>query len=187
LQDEARAMCERSLAIEPNYTAYSNLGTLAFSNSNFGRAVEMFDKANEIDDSDYYTSMNLGLAHYHMDNERDSRPALQRAVTLIEEQLETAPGDRGLMLDLADCEAVLGNRDRAIELLDLVTQEDRDDPRFLATVGEVYAEAGERELAIQWLTRALDAGLEPAFLRSNPTLRKVQEYRDLADQYETGH
>jgi len=181
MDKEADHMCRMSLEIKPNYMAYSNLGYLAFANSNFGEAVEMYEQAVRFEaaESEYLTSLNLGLAYHHMDNERESRIALERAVGMIESQLAENPGNTTLMLDLAACHAVLGNRTPVIDLLDRVTSEEHNDPMFMATVAEVYEDAGERELALLWLQRAVAAGLEPDFVEASPTLRKVKEFRDL--------
>ena len=84
LKAEAREMCERSLELEPNYTALSNLGFLAFAQSNFGEAVDRFERALEMDDGDYLLWGNLGFAYHHMDRKEPARTALRRAIQLAE-------------------------------------------------------------------------------------------------------
>jgi serine/threonine-protein kinase len=183
MRDEAREMFERSLAIEPNFPAYSNLGYLAFSDSNFGDAVERYERALELEEGDYVTWGNLGLAYHHRDHEDDARRCLARAVELADGALEASPYDSSTMIDLATYNGVLGNRERALELLDRATREPTDDPVFMALVGEAYEDTGERERSLEWVERAFEAGLDPAWIDNSPTLRRVDAIRDLARRY----
>jgi len=186
MQEAARQMCERSLAIQPNYPAYSNLGYLAFSSSNFGEAVQMYKKALEMGKGDYLTWGNLGLAHHHMDNARASRVALEHAVEMGEALLEENPSDPSLMVDLAVYNALLGNRELALGLLDRATSFEIEDVLLMALVGEAYEDAGDRDRALLWVSRALENGLDPSWIGNNPTLRREETYRSLAQQFETG-
>ncbi len=186
LEAEAREMCELSFELEPNYTALSNLGFLAFAQSNFGEAVDRFEQALKMDDGDYLLWGNLGFAYHHMDQREPARIALQRAIELAEEQSRDRPPDPWLLVDLGSYHAVLGDREQALELLAGAAAFDVDDPRFMATLGEAFEDAGERALALEWLSRAVAAGLAPTFIENNPTLRKVEAFRNLAEQYVTG-
>jgi len=186
VRDRAREMCERSLAIQPNYPAYSNLGYLAFSSSNFGEAVQMYKQALDLDEGDYLTWGNLGLAHHHMDKVRESRPALEHAVEMGEALLEENPSNPSLMVDLAVYNALLGNRELALDLLGRATTFDIEDSLLMALAGEAYEDAGDRDHALQWVSRALENGLDPSWIGNSPTLRRVEAFRSLATQYETG-
>jgi len=183
MEDEAGEMFERSLAIQPNYEAYSNLGYQAFSKSNFGEAVERFEQALKLGQGDYLTWGNLGLAYHQLDQDDEASRCLDKSVEMAEVELVANPSDPVLMVDLAGYHAVLGERRQALELLDRATRIDVQDPIFMARVGEAYEDAGERKLALDWLGRAFDAGLEPSWIDNSPTLRRVEEIRDLARRY----
>ena len=183
MHDEARAMFERSLAIRPSYEAYSNLGYIAFAASNFGEAVEMYEKAHEIEDDDYTTWGNLGLAYLHMDRAEDARTTLTRAAELGERELELSPNDGVILVDVAGYCAILGQRERALELLERAIGQPLEDPVQMALVAEAYQDLGETRPAREWLVRALDNGLEPGWIENSPSLRKVPEVRELARSY----
>jgi serine/threonine-protein kinase len=184
MSDDARAMFERSLAIRPSYEAYSNLGYLAFADSNYGEAVERYEKALDLDDGDYATRGNLGLAFHHIDRSEDSREALTKAVEMGERELQLHPNDKIVLIDLAGYLAILGERDRSLERLHAAIEQEIEDPVQMALVAEVYEDLGDRALATDWLVRALDNGLEPGWIDNSPTLRKVEDFRQLAAQYE---
>ncbi len=186
LYDEAREMCERSLEIQPNYQAYSNLGYLAFANSNYGESVRMYEQAHKLGEGDYLTWGNLGYAYHHMDRTEEARRTLERAVDMAWEVFEHAPNDRLLMVDVAGYHAVLGNREEALDLLVRATEVPSEDPMFMAVVGETFEDLGEREVALEWLSRAFEAGLEPEWIESSPSLRKVEVFRELAARYAGG-
>ncbi len=186
LHDEARQMCERSLEIEPNYQAYSNLGYLAFANSNYGDSVAMYEQAHRLGEGDYLTWGNLGYAYHYMDRTEDAQRTLGRALEMAEQVLRDAPNDRRLMVDVAGYHAVLGNKAQAIEWLERATERPSEDPVFMALVGEVYEDVGDRTLALEWLTRALASGLEPSWISSSPALRKVEAFRLLEERYSGG-
>ena len=186
LYDEAREMCERSLEIQPNYQAYSNLGYLAFANSNYGESVRMYEQAHELGKGDYLTWGNLGYAYHHMDRNEEARRTLERAVDMAREVFEDTPNDRLLMVDVAGYHAVLGNREEALDLLARATEVPSEDPMFMAVVGETYEDLGERAVALEWLTLALESGLEPSWIESSPALRKVEAFRVLTERYSGG-
>jgi tetratricopeptide (TPR) repeat protein len=183
LRPQARQMCERSLELERNFSALSNLGFLAFAESNFGEAMGWFEEALETGEGDYRVWGNLGFAYHYMDRRRDARVALSRAIELGEDELRRRSGEPWLLLNLGSYHAVLGDRQRALELLDVAAAGgETDDGMFMAGLAEAYEDAGERELALQWLRRAVAVGLPPAFIENSPTLRKVQEFRDLVPE-----
>jgi Flp pilus assembly protein TadD len=186
LLSEAEEMCEFSLELGPNYMALSNLGSLAFRRSNFGEAVSWFEEALQLDASDYLLWGNLGFAYHHMDRDDEAREKLLRAVEMAERELAARPSDPWLPVDLGGYLAVLGSRDRALELLDAAAADPRDDPSWTLALGEAYEDAGAREEALRWVARALDDGLRPSQILNSPALRKVEAFRTLAEGYEPG-
>ena len=62
--DQSREMFERALAIRPSYEIYSNLGTLAFIQRDWARAVASLEHARALDDRDYVMWGNLGIGYH---------------------------------------------------------------------------------------------------------------------------
>ena len=186
LWPEANEMCERSLELERNYMALSNLGFLAFAQSNFGEAVSRFEAALELGEGDYVVWGNLGFAYHHMDRREKARSTLSKAVELAEEELLQRPADAWLLVDLGSYHAVLGERERALELLAIAAGSDPVDSSFMASLGEAYEDAGDRDRAVHWFGKALENGLDPGWIQKSPVLRKVEAFSNLAHQHEKG-
>ena len=188
-RDEARQAFEDAVATEPNESAYSNLGGLYFEEARYGDAAEMFEKAialsgEELTDDRYYLVGNLAGAQ-HWGGERDrARLSFQRAIELGEEFLATDPHSASVMADLAGYHAMIGERDRGLELLAIATQSDIRDAYVMGAMAESFEDLGDRESAIQWIRDALENGLDAGWAESRPSLNNLREdplYKDLID------
>ena len=171
--DEARETFERSLAIEPNYFAFSNLGTIHFQSSRFADAIAMYRNALALDDSDYTLWGNLAYACASVDQPEEARRGFERAVELAEGQRRTRPRDPELLTDLAGYHALLGRRDEASRLLDLAVAEAPTEPAVMASIGEAFEDLGQRERALEWVARAIGEGYPHTWFEGRPLLRHL--------------
>lgn len=189
-REDARREFENAVAAEPSEIAYSNLGGLAFEEARYGEATEMFEKAiallgEDIPDDHYYLLGNLAGAQ-HWGGERDrARLSYQRAVELAEEFLAKNPGRAAVMADLAGYHAMIGERDRGFELLELATQSDIRDAYVMGTLAESFEDLGDRDRAIQWIETALGSGLDVEWIKRRPSLNSLREdsrFKELIDE-----
>jgi serine/threonine-protein kinase len=172
---DAREAFERSLEVEPNFDAYSNLGTLYhFYEADFTDAAQMYEKALELDDRDYQIWGNLASARYWAGDHEKARHAYQRAIRMAQAKRDVNPRDSEVLCDLAMYHAMLGEQTRARAPLErakaLVTDVD-----VMFSIGIVYEQLGEREQALEWISKALENGYSPGLALRSPTLQELRE------------
>ena len=176
--DEAAAMLQSALKIRPNASLYSNLGTIFFSRGLYAKAAAAFEDALRMDGatnkSIFWT--NLADAYRQMpDKQEAARQSYQRAIMLLDETIEAAPGDVRLLSRRALARARAGDRARALGDIARVRQ--------LGTSGDLYALfrlavaeelCGERERALASLEEVLRSGLSLSEARLEPDLLKLR-------------
>jgi len=174
-RDDALAMWERSLAIEPNYGAYSNLGSLHQTERHYADAAGMYEKALELDDHDYQVWANLASAYYWMpDGHAKSMATYERAIQMAEEQRKVNPRDPSVLVHLADCYAMTGNRAQALPLVEQALSLAPDNIEYMVRAGLVYEELGERGKALEWIGKALEHGFPRTYIERLPELQELR-------------
>jgi serine/threonine-protein kinase len=163
------------MALRPSYAAASNLGGIEFSRGRFAEAARAFERAAALDASDYRVWRNLGISRFYAPGERpQARDALERALRLGEQQLHVNPRDAALLVDLGDCQALLGNGGRARELLKRGLALAPDDVEVQHTAAAAFEQIGDREAALRWIRRALEAGYPRARVEGDPGLAALR-------------
>ncbi len=175
--EKAIAAYKKSIAIRPNYRAYSNLGTLYFSHElRYADAARMYENALGADDRDYRLWHNLAAAYYWAPDERPkAHDIYQRAARMAEQQREVNPRDPEVLIRLADCYAMLDEPDRARSLIReaLALEPDNVENMFLAA--DIYEHLGERERALEWIARVLEHGYARADIERAPGLQQLRQ------------
>jgi tetratricopeptide (TPR) repeat protein len=172
---EALAVLEQSMSLSPTYGAASNLGLIHFSNGHYADAARAYEKALELESNDYRVWRSLGLSYYWAGGERSkAKTPLERALTLGERQLQVNPKDASLLVDLADCHALLGNAAKARELLKRGVALAPDDVEIQHAAAAAYEEIGDRESALRWIKRALAAGYPRVRVEDDPGLAALR-------------
>ena len=181
---EAQAVFERSIEVQPvnNYVAYSNLGTMYDQEARFTDAAAMYEKALAIEDGDYMVWGNLAYALSFGAEPENAEGPFERAIELAEEKRRSEPDNADLMIRLAGYFWMVDDVDSCHTLLEqAITLEPRE-PHVLASIGELYEDLGDRDRALEWIGRALEAGTRPQFFDQRPLLRDLvadERYGDL--------
>jgi tetratricopeptide (TPR) repeat protein len=181
---EARELFERSLAIESSRVALSNLGTLYFDEARFADAVAVLERASAEDGSSYKTWGNLAFAYKYAGVPEKSAATFRRATELAEARLRETPGDAGVTTDLAGYVVALGERERGRAVLEPVLATSPSDPHLIADIAECLWDLGDRDRALEWVERALRAGVARRRFENRPTLRELvadERYRRLVE------
>jgi tetratricopeptide (TPR) repeat protein len=112
----------------------------------YNEAIGDLKQAIKIDDSqcDYFTS--LGDAYFAIGNIGESYSALQKALTIDDKNLEAS-------LKMAEISYVSHNYDRAIESLNTVTAQDKDNQTALFMKGLIYKENQDTANAVFYFRR----------------------------------
>ena len=179
---EAVPVCEHSATTMPTQDAYSNLGTAYFYQRRFPDAASAYEQAIKLDDRQRSSWGNLGDAYYWTaGRRRDSKPAYHRALALGEQELRVNPRSAHLLSYLAVYHAMLqDNRAAAADLrraLDLST----NDAEILLNAALVANQLEDANGAIRFLVKAVEAGISPALILSNPNFDKLYSHKQFQE------
>ncbi len=181
--DAARALLEKSLEIEPTPSALTNLGSIYFDASQFAEASEYYQASLTLESNDYVLWGNLGFAYRHGVEPEKANEAFARAAELGEERRLEAPDDLELATTLAGYYAMLGEQRRGLEILDAVVAAGPTNPMIIPMIAEAFEDLGDRERALDWVSRSFDAEVPPERFEGRPTLSKLiadKRYQALA-------
>jgi serine/threonine protein kinase/Tfp pilus assembly protein PilF len=170
----AAAMFEKSVAISPKVLSSSNLGAVYFAQGRYTEAARVFERTLTLNDRVYQVWRNLASCYYWAPNEREKAwPAFQRAVEVGEEERRVNPRPR-LIMHLADCYSMLGQREKALELLNHALSSDSSDVTMMFNAAMVYEQLSDRENALEWVRKALEHGYPRALVENSPTLEQLR-------------
>jgi serine/threonine-protein kinase len=176
LPAEAQAECQKSIAIQPSASAYSNLGTSFYVLGNYSAAAEAFEKAVGLAPKNFRSSAYLGDALMLVPGrDADARRSLTTAVALGEEELRINPSDARTRAILARCLARLGQRARAWDEAQRATREAPEDPNVLKPAAEAATILGHRTEAVRWLEVAVPKGLGTVEIEHNPDFSGLKD------------
>ena len=178
-------MYERSLSLDRNPTAYSNLGTALYQQGQYADAARSFEGAVALPDAAFLHWFNLGAACYWVPEMRGrAKEAYERAVALGEEARAATPKDLSLLTELASGYAVLAlltpgpaaeeRRQSARRILELVEAQQPRDAGVLSTLATTYEELGDRQKALDTLGQALQAGYSIKKIERSPWLKELR-------------
>ena len=185
--NEARELYEKSLDIQVTYSAASNLATLYYSQGKFSESVHMYEQALEINDRDYLLWGNLASAYMYTPGKEDKAlPAYQKAIELALEQYDINPGDPELLISLAGYEAVLGNEQRARDYMSEALKLAPDNSYIMYRTGTTHERLGDRNEALYWIKKAIDAGYPLSEILNQPELTDFIADPRFVEFYETG-
>lgn len=119
----------------------------------------MYEQALEINDRDYLLWGNLASAYMYTPGKEDKAlPAYQKAIELALEQYDINPGDPELLISLAGYEAVLGNEQRVRDYMSEALKLAPDNSYIMYRTGTTHERLGDRNEALYWIKKAIDAG-----------------------------
>jgi serine/threonine-protein kinase len=171
--DEAAAFLQAALKIRPHASAYSNLGTIFFGRGLYARAAEAFENALSTAGATHNPIFWINLADAYRqlpDKEPEARATYRRAIQLLGEQLEAAPGDVRARTRRALAAARSGGCPAALDDLAALGETAGSDvySRFRQAVTEELC--GQREQALATLEEALRSGLGLSEVEREPDL-----------------
>jgi TolB-like protein/DNA-binding winged helix-turn-helix (wHTH) protein/Tfp pilus assembly protein PilF len=174
---------ERSLALEPTRSAYSNSGTVYYFLGRYADAARMFSRAAELAAEDHRVWGNLADALWQIDSRRDeARADYRRATELARRSLEVNPQDAVSWMQLAYYVARDGDSGRAQRYARRALAIGPGD-LFVHYYGALIAlERGDASAALASLDRAVRLGYPAQLVRAAPdfmSLRSDARFRQL--------
>jgi tetratricopeptide (TPR) repeat protein len=132
---------QKSIVLEPTWSAYSNLGNAYFMLKRYGEAITAFEKATELGPNQELAMGNLADA-YRASGQKDKAMATyDKAIALAFQDLQVNPQNTGAMEDLALYYAKKGDSKHGMEFIQRARGIDKKD------VGLIYVQATVENLA----------------------------------------
>src|SRR5260370_7272216 len=168
---EAEKMLQKSLALEPSYPAYANLGSLYIEERKYTEAANAEEKALELNDKNYLVWGNLAIAYEGLKDSGKAGRARDREITLLEQAAGDNPRDAAMQADLGLLYAKKKLREKAISRIQSALVFSPDDPNVLETVGEAYEDLLDRPMALHYIEKSFQKGYVFAALKNIPDLQ----------------
>jgi adenylate cyclase len=183
--DEAAKAFERAIELNPRlFEAWYYYARTAVHQGRMHRALELFEKAAAVNPDDFQGPLIAAPIYRSLGYEDKAREADQRGVALAERHLEDYPDNARAYFLATGSLLHSGNRDKAFEWVRRAIAIDPDDPSARYNTACFYAQAGDLDLALDYLERSVtsrswaenDPDLEP--LHDHPRYRALMESLD---------
>jgi Tfp pilus assembly protein PilF len=175
--DNAAAMdaLKRSLAIEPNESSLSNLGTLKYQSGDYAGAAEMYRRATDLNPLDFFYWGWLGDALWADPSTRaQSRNAFERAAALAQRFVEIKPDDARALASLGWYRANLDERAAALEMVDRSEKLSQEPGEVAMINAQTFSLLGEPDQARRRIEAARASGIPEIRISTNAVFRRVQ-------------
>jgi tetratricopeptide (TPR) repeat protein len=174
--DAAIAEFQRALSLDPEYfPARLNLAYAYERVDRTEEAIEAYREAINLQPRNFFAHNNLGVLY-------DKKGLHDAAIREFETVLKIEPGNSMALKNLATArknQAIVKAREAQIQQAEREAQAKPGDPQASYNLARVYAFYGKKELAYEWLAKALKQGYKDiSYLRSDPALRSIRDERD---------
>lgn len=184
--ESVRAAFERSIAIEPNADAYSNMGTTYFYQRRYADALVMYEEAIELGEDYYVIWANLADSYRYAPGYKERAPeAYQRAIQLAEEELKIDPGNAHLRSSLAVIHSKVEDHENALAEISKAKNQAPNNVPIIFNCILVYELINQREKALQALQEYIKLGGSIEEVRNHPDLsglRTDSQYKKLVKE-----
>jgi tetratricopeptide (TPR) repeat protein len=177
--DSAIIAFNKSIEIEPSLEGYYQLGAFYFYYHQYSEAAEMFLSATRFSDEDYSLWGNLAESYYWSGRKEKAVEYYKLAIKYCKLRLEVNPRDTYIIADLAGYNAMVGNNEEAVSLLNRAIRYGNLESSVMFTIGAIYEYLGDREKAIDWIEKAVTGGYSLSEIELYPglaELRKDEKY-----------
>jgi len=149
--DEAIAEARRAEELDPvSLPIKSTVGLVLFFAHRYDDAIEQDRKVVEMDPSFVAGHVNLGMAYA-------AKRRNKEAIAEARKSVELSKDDPLLFAQLGAVYATSGRITESVKILEKVTRMAEKDPFMAVAAATLYADLNDKEAALQWLTRAVDA------------------------------
>lgn len=155
---EALGPLKKSITLGPSYAGYTDLGTSYLGLHKLIEAAEAYKEAVKLDPKQYVTWGNLASAQDYSGAKQQALVSYGKAIELASAELKVNPHDIEVLSDLAVYYAGIGNKEQAEKYLAQALQYGHGEKELLACAAQIYNELGETGLALEWMSKAINAG-----------------------------
>jgi tetratricopeptide (TPR) repeat protein len=168
---DAENALKRSIAINPSFPAYANLGALYDRQGKYQQASEMTQKALEMNSESYIVWANLRIDYEWLKEPEKAAVARKRELSLLEQAVQLHPRDASAFARLADVYALEHEREKALANLRTALALAPDSAEILQIAVDVCENIGDRKQAISYATKAFQKGLTKEQFADDPELQ----------------
>jgi tetratricopeptide (TPR) repeat protein len=174
--DAAIAEFQRALSLDPEYfPARLNLAYAYERADRPEEAMEAYREAINLQPRSFFAHNNLGVLY-------DKKGLYDAAIREFETVLAIEPGNSMALKNLETArknQAAMKVREAQIQQAEREARAKPSDPQASYNLARVYAFYGKKELAYEWLAKALQQGYKDIrYLRSDPALHGIRDERD---------
>lgn len=185
--DESRNVLKESIRLSPNYPSYNNLGNLDLKQARYADAAADYEKALEINKSDYQVWSNLAVAYSQTPGQQErAKDGFLQAAKMCREALKANPDDPEMLSDLAMFIASEGDeRQEPLVLIEKALALGPQDTYVQFNAAETYESLGYRKEALDWLGKLIASGYPLDDINHSPVLAdliKDKRYQTLLAQ-----
>ena len=174
--DAAIAEFQRALRLDPKY--FPARLNLAYSYERAERiedAIAAYREATNLQPRNFFAHNNLGVLY-------DKKGLHDAAIREFELAVAIEPDNAMALKNLETAkknQAAIKSQQAKIFQAERQAQAKPNDPQVSYNLARVYAFYGQKELAYEWLAKALKQGYKDInYLRSDPALQSIREERD---------
>lgn len=172
--EAAMVALERSLAIEPNESSLSNLGTLKYQAGRYAEAAGLYRKATELNPTDFFYWGYLGDAL--MADEAttgQAREAFAKAASLAQRFVDLKADDAKALAALGWYRANLGQRAQALELVQRSERLGVEQGEVAMFNAQTFAHLGDAQQAGKRIAIARAMQIPENRIATNAVLRRA--------------
>ncbi|MGA2362757.1 MAG: protein kinase [Candidatus Aminicenantales bacterium] len=158
--DEAVAAFEKALRLDPGlFEARYFYARHSFASGDSPKAARLYEAAEALRPEDYQSPTLVAQIYDDLGQPEMATAARRRGLRKAEEILRLHPDDTRARYMGANALLILGDREKGLEWARAAIAQEPDEPMVLYNVGCIFSVAGETEMAINVLERAVDRGL----------------------------
>jgi adenylate cyclase len=136
------------------------------------QALELFEKASEVDPDDYQSPLLAAPIYRKLGNEKKAVEADRRGVALAERHLENYPDNARAYFLAAASLLNIGERNKAFDWAEKAVAIDPDDPNTRYNIACFYAQAGETDRAMAFLQGSMTSR---SWVANDPELDPIRD------------
>jgi Flp pilus assembly protein TadD len=174
--DAAIAEFQNALRLDPNH--FPARLNLAYAFERAGRiedAIASYRDAIGLESNNFFAHNNLGVLY-------DRKGRYELAIAEFESAVKIEPGNTMALKNLETAkknQAAIQAREAQIVRAEKEVQAKPNDPQALYNLARIYAFYGKKELAHDWLGKAIRQGYKDlGYVRSDPAFKEMREERD---------
>jgi eukaryotic-like serine/threonine-protein kinase len=157
--EEGRNACLRAIANHPNEDALLNLGNVAYEAHDYGKALDYYERARDINPNGHMIWRNIGDCYTMLHQPKQTQKSYQKAAEILTADLQINPRHGSGWMTLAYYSAKLGDRSRAKEQLAEAEKRGAPDLDSQLLKAQILVLLGEKEKGLDLALDLLKRGI----------------------------